>query len=138
MLAAIRKEVLFVVIRHTAVRLHEVETIVIFSLLLNGHTARYGRITDEDIVYIDGIANNGWYVGLNETTKCIYGAIWNKFIKRSFLGNARCPETNWEEDKALNNSLQAKPHTDKFTHILAYRYNHPREGSLCWIENHKK
>lgn len=96
------------------------------------------RITDEDIVYIDGISNNGWYVGLNESTKYRLGAIWNKFIKRSFLGDARCPETNWEEDKALNDSLQTKPHTEKFTHILAYRYNHPREGSLCWIENHKR
>ena len=95
------------------------------------------RVTDEDIVYIDGIANNGWYVGLNETTKYTLGALWNKFIKRSFLGDARCPETNWAEDKALNDILQAKPHIEKFTHILAYRYNHPREGSLCWRENHK-
>ena len=95
------------------------------------------RITDEDIVYIDAIANNGWYVGLNETTKYTLGALWNKFIKRSFLGDERCPETNWEEDKALNLALQAKPHIEKFTHILAYRYNHPREGSLCWRENHK-
>ena len=95
------------------------------------------HITDEDIVYIDGIANNGWYVGLNETTKYVLGALWNKFIKRSFLGDARCPETNWAEDKALNSTLQAKPHTEKFTHILAYRYNHPREGSLCWIANNK-
>ena len=95
------------------------------------------HITDEDIVYIDGIANNGWYVGLNETTKYVLGALWNKFIKRSFLGDARCPETNWEEDKSLNGTLQAKPHTEKFTHILAYRYNHPREGSVCWIANHK-
>ena len=96
------------------------------------------RVTDEDIVYIDGISNNGWYVGLNESTKYRLGAIWNKFIKRSFLGDARCPETNWEEDKALNDNLQAKPHTEKFTHILAYRYNHPRKGSLCWIQNYGK
>ena len=96
------------------------------------------RITDEDIVYIDGIANNGWYVGMNETTKYIFGAIWNKFIKRSFLNDLRCPEITFAEDKALNLALQDIPHTDKFTHILAYRYNHPREGSLCWIENHKR
>ena len=96
------------------------------------------HITDEDIVYIDGITNNGWYVGLNETTKLMFGAIWDKFIKRSFLNNSRCPEISFAEDKALNEALQAKPHTDRFTHILAYRYNHPREGSLCWIENHKK
>lgn len=95
------------------------------------------RVMDEDIVYIDGIANNGWYVGLNEATKYTLGAFWNKFIKRSFLGDTRCPETNWGEDKAVNLVLQDKPHTEKFTHILAYRYNHPREGSLCWIANGK-
>ena len=95
------------------------------------------RVVDEDIVYIDGIANNGWYVGLNDVSKYTLGALWNKFIKRSFLGGERCPETNWGEDKALNLALQSKPHTEKFTHILAYRYNHPREGSLCWIANGK-
>lgn len=96
------------------------------------------HVTDEDIVYIDGIANNGWYVGLNETSKYTLGAIWNKFIKRSFLGDVRCPETNWAEDKALSLALLKKPHTEKFTHILAYRYNFPREGSLCWQQNHGK
>lgn len=70
------------------------------------------RITDEDIVYIDGIANNGWYVGMNETTKYIFGAIWNKFIKRSFLNDLRCPEITFAEDKALNLALQDIPHID--------------------------
>ena len=96
------------------------------------------RVTDEDIVYIDAIANNGWYIGMNDSTKRTLGAIWNKFIKRSFLGDARCPETNWAEDKALNLKLQDKPHTYKYTHILAYKYNFPREGSLCWTENYGK
>lgn len=95
------------------------------------------RITDDDIVYIDAIANNGWYLGMNETTKNILHAFWLKFVKMSFLGDVRCPDVRWAADKAVNEIIQAKPHTDKFTHILAYRYNFPREGSLCWLQNHK-
>ena len=33
----------------------------------------------------------------------------------------------------VNKGLMAKPHTERFTGMTVYRYNWPREGSLCWL-----
>lgn len=96
------------------------------------------HVMDEDIVYIDGIAKNGWYVGTNEVSKWNLGAVWLRFVKRSFIGDTRFPDTGFGTDREWSRALDRKPHIEKFTHICAYKYNFPREGSICWNANHQK
>ena len=95
------------------------------------------RVTDEDIVFIDAQARNGWYIGMNETNKNILGAGWLRFVKRSFIGDTRFPDIGYGTDTGWSRALDAKPHTEKYTHICAYDYNFPREGSICWEAQRK-
>lgn len=98
------------------------------------YTPVYSRAIDmidgEDMVFINLVINSGAVFELNPTTKTGYCGGTTKFLKRSFLGDHRCPEVRAAEDLALNNDLMAIPHTEKFTNLNAYHYNYPREGSL--------
>ena len=87
-------------------------------------------IDGEDMVFINLVINSGAVFALEWNSKHGYCGGTTKFIKRSFLGDSRCPEVRAAEDYPLNEELLAKPHTEKFTHINAYHYNYPREGSL--------
>lgn len=98
------------------------------------YTDEYSRAIDmidgEDMVFINLVINSGAVFTLEWNTKHGYCGGTTKFVKRSFLGNSRCPEIRAAEDLPLNEELLAKPHTERFTHINAYHYNYPREGSL--------
>lgn len=98
------------------------------------YTDEYSRAIDmidgEDMVFINLVINSGAVFTLEWNTKHGYCGGTTKFVKRSFLGNSRCPEIRAAEDYPLNEELLEKPHTEKFTHINAYHYNYPREGSL--------
>lgn len=99
------------------------------------YTSEYERALNEldgtDIVYIDLVANNGINFVLNETSKHGYCAGTARFYKRSLIGKTRCPvDKKAGEDWFFNEEILEKPHTEKFTHIKAYHYNFPREGSL--------
>ncbi len=97
-------------------------------------TSEYERVIDEldgtDMVYCDIEINSGDIFHINEDTQSQYCSGCARFIKREFLGDTRCPTIRATEDWYLNDSLQKKPHTDKFTGIVAYHYNFPRDGSL--------
>lgn len=98
------------------------------------YTDEYSRAIDmidgEDMVFINLVINSGAVFTLEWNSKHGYCGGTTKFVKRSFLGNLRCPEVRAAEDYPLNEALLAKPHTEKFTYINAYHYNYPREGSL--------
>ena len=98
------------------------------------YTDAYSRAIDmidgEDMVFINLVINNGTVFALEWNSKHGYCGGTTKFVKRSFLGDERCPEIRAAEDYPLNEALLAKPHTEKFTNINAYHYNYPREGSL--------
>lgn len=89
-----------------------------------------GQLDGTDIVYINFIPNSEIPQRVCEANKHGYCAGFARFYKRSFFGDARCPEIKAAEDWHLNEALLAKPHTEKFTGINAYHYNFPREGSL--------
>lgn len=97
-------------------------------------TEEYEKVIEEldgtDMVYCDIKINSGDIFHLSKETQSQYCSGCARFIKREFLGDTRCPTIRATEDWYLNDSLQKKPHTDKFTNIVAYRYNFPREGSL--------
>ena len=54
-----------------------------------------------------------------------------KFIKRSLIGQDRCPEVRIAEDWHLHQKLLEKNPTEKITNYTVYHYNWPRKGSLC-------
>ena len=97
-------------------------------------TSEYEKVIEEldgsDMVYINLQINDGTIFFVNKDTQRNYCGGCARFIKKDFLGDTRCPNIRATEDWYLNEELQKKPHTDKFTNITAYHYNYPREGSL--------
>ena len=99
------------------------------------YTEVYERVMAEldgtEMVYMDMRIDNGDIWVLREETKHLWCGGPLRFIRRDFLGDLRCPEIRAGEDWFLNEELQKKPHTDKFTSLVGYHYSFPREGSLC-------
>lgn len=98
------------------------------------YTEEYNKIVDmldgTDIVYMNLKKNDGNVFELTpESQRCLCSGC-ARFIKKEFLGDTRCPKIRAAEDWHLNEALQQKPHTDKFTGITGYHYNFPRDGSL--------
>ena len=91
-----------------------------------------------DMVFINQRINNGFVFKLCEENKHDYCAFWTKFIKRDLIGNTRCIETYILDDYYFNEELMKKPHTEKYTDIVAYHYNYPREGSIIWKKDHNQ
>lgn len=91
-----------------------------------------------DFVFIDCKVNNGDVWGLNEDSKYVLWAFWTKFTRRDFIGDYRAPENvlKYAGDMLFFQELFKKPHTQKFTHLVAYHYNHPRVGSMLWKRDH--
>jgi glycosyltransferase involved in cell wall biosynthesis len=89
-----------------------------------------------DMVYFNLRTNNGeiWELTPNNKRE-LCGS--TKFMKRSFLGDARCPDKRVAEDLDLYMELLKKNPTEKFTNLTVKHYNFPREGSLTNL-NHKK
>ena len=89
-----------------------------------------------DITYYDIRTNNGVVHSVNPGTKLALCGN-TKFYKRSFIGDLRCPEVRYAEDKALYlKALELNP-TEEFTGKVVKHYNHPRENSLCYRKEHK-
>jgi glycosyltransferase involved in cell wall biosynthesis len=98
------------------------------------YTDEYIKVLEQldgtDIVYMNLASNDGTIFKLSPETQKGYCSGAARFIRREFLGDSRCPDIRGGEDWYLNEELQKKPHTDKFTGIVGYHYNFPREGSL--------
>jgi len=98
------------------------------------YTEEYNKVVDmldgTDIVYMNLKKNDGLVFELNPESQKSLCSGCARFIRKEFLGDTRCPKIRAAEDWHLNEALQQKPHTDKFTGITGYHYNFPREGSL--------
>ena len=94
------------------------------------------ELDGSDMVYVSCRINNGTVFKVTPESKMGYCAGFTKFIRRKFLGNYRTREDVWNEDWYLNNFLQSLPHTEKFTNLVPYHYNFPREGSMYWEATH--
>ena len=84
---------------------------------------------DADIVYIDLEINDGTVMRLSEDTKYGYCSFIDKFVRASFWGKSKFSDAKAGSDYTLNSELQHKPHSERYTHIVAYHYNYPRENS---------
>lgn len=89
-----------------------------------------------DLVYFDIIDNSKHIRHLSPKTVNKYvGAV--KFMKRSFIGDIRCPTNRRRaEDVIFNSKLQAKHPKSYFTNKVLKHYNYPRVGSLTWNARH--
>lgn len=86
-----------------------------------------------DLVFINQEVNGGFVFELCEENKRHYCAFWTKFVRRELIGKLRCPDGfGTDGDAFFNEALLKKPHTEKYTGIVAYHYDFPREGSLLW------
>lgn len=98
------------------------------------YTEEYNKVIDmldgTDIVYMNLVKNDGSIFVLTKESQRGLCSGCARFIRKEFLGDTRCKPIRAAEDWYLNEELQMKPHTDKFTNINGYHYNFPREGSL--------
>lgn len=98
------------------------------------YTFPYERVMEQldgtDIVFCDLQIDDGSIWRITEQNQHHWCAgIW-RFIRREFLGDTRCDEVFFNEDVMFDQRLSAKPHTEKFTRIVAYHYTFPRKNSL--------
>lgn len=87
-------------------------------------------INDEDIIYQDLRVNDGSIFHITKENREGFCAGTFRIIKKEFLGDSKCLEVRAGEDYELNKKLIAKNPTEKYTNIVGYHYNFPREGSL--------
>lgn len=89
-----------------------------------------------DLVFINQRINDGYVFQLCEENKQHYCAFWSKFVKRELIGDIRPKHDNYKNDYFFTQELLKKPHTEKYTGIVAYHYNFPRENSILWNKDH--
>lgn len=89
-----------------------------------------------DMVYVNLRINDGTIFALSRETHHGYCAGYTRFVRREFFGDRHTREDIWSEDWYMNEELLSEPHTEKYTNLIAYHYNFPREGSLYWEATH--
>ena len=94
------------------------------------------QLDGTDLIYVGGDMGGRHILWINEWNKHFWGSFSLKFARREFIGKTRCPYIRFGEDKEFNEELLSKPHTEKYTGLCVYYYDHPRKGSLCWVENY--
>lgn len=102
-------------------------------------TDKYNEVIDHfldgtDIVHLSCVTNADTLY-LTEENRLKYGAGTLRLYRRAFMGDTRCDEVRFGEDKTINDRLEAMPHTASYTGIAAYYYNFPRKGSLCDLKS---
>lgn len=102
-------------------------------------TDKYNEVIDKyldgtDIVHVSA-KTNAETIYVTEENRLTYGAGTLRLYRRAFMGDTRCDEIRFGEDKTINDRLEAKPHTASYTGIVAYYYNYPRRGSLCDLKS---
>lgn len=100
-------------------------------LYTDSYSAAIDQIDGEDCVWINLRINSGITFVLNEGSRMSLCAPTTKFVRRSFAEGIRYPEDQKNAgDWYYNIELMNRNPTCKYTNIVAYHYNHPREGSI--------
>lgn len=85
-----------------------------------------------DLIYFNLEDNEGNIWKIDNISKNTYvGSV--KFMKRSFIGDTRCPEIRATEDLYFYQELMKKKPTEKYLDKVIKHYNFPRENSLTWL-----
>ena len=100
-------------------------------LYTDEYNAAVNQLDGTDCVYINLRINSGMVFGLSEGTRVGFCAPTTKFVRRKFAEGIRFPENEKNAgDWFYNNELLDRNPTCKYTQLVAYHYNHPREGSI--------
>ena len=103
------------------------------------YTEEFNKVFDyldgTDIVYINAISNENYLMKPSEKNHNLCAG-WFKFIRTEFIGGIRRKINCYGGDYDMWLELITKPHTSKFTDLLVYHYNYPREGSVTWKREH--
>ena len=99
------------------------------------YTDEYNRVIDmidgEDCVFINLQVNSGFVFDLNPDSRMGFCAPTTKFVRRALVEDMRYPTFSPNAgDWYYAEELFKRNTTCKYTHIVAYHYNHPREGSI--------
>ena len=100
-------------------------------LLTDAYNCAVAQLYGEDCVYIDLQINNGYVFRLTPESRRGFCAPTTKFVRRAFASGIWFPEDRKNDgDWFYNEELLARNPTSKYTCLVAYHYNHPREGSI--------
>ena len=103
------------------------------------YTQEFEKVLDEldgtDIIYIKAITNENAILKPNENNHNLCAG-WFKFIRTEFIEGIRRKINCYGGDYDMWLELIKKPHTSKYTDLLVYHYNYPREGSVTWKREH--
>ena len=83
-----------------------------------------------DIVAFDLRINDMSVLPVDEETHTWRAAQTARFIRRSFIEGITRKDWPGQEDQYFNREMLSRNPKMAFTHITAYHYNYPREGSL--------
>lgn len=98
-------------------------------------TDEYNRVIDmingEDAIYMNLRINSGEILVLNEANRHTYCAPITRIVRRDFAKNLRFhTDRGGLLDAAFNEEFLAMNPVCKYTGIIAYHHNFPREGSV--------
>lgn len=98
-------------------------------------TDEYNKVIDmingEDAIYMNLQINSGEILVLNEQNRHIYCAPITRIVRRDFAKNLRFhTERTGLLDAQFNEDFLALNPKSKYTGIVAYHHNFPREGSV--------
>lgn len=100
--------------------------------LLEPLSKMINELDGTDLVYYDLRINDGTVFHLDNNTKTNWvGA--TKFYKKTIIGDTRRTEKRVFGDGDFYFEILKKEPTEKFTNIVFYHYDFPREDSLCGI-----
>lgn len=99
------------------------------------YTDNYSGVIDtidgEDCIYFDLRINSGTIFSLTEASRRNFCAPTTKFVRRALVEDIRYPEDRKNDgDWFYNEELLRRNPVCKYTFVVAYHYNHPREGSI--------
>ena len=99
------------------------------------YTDEYNRVINsingEDCIYMNLKVNDGMILRLSEETRRSYCAPITKIVRMDFIKGIKFREDGkGMADWFFNEDILARNPVCKYTNIVAYHYNFPREGSV--------
>ena len=105
-------------------------------VLTDAFSGLMDRLGEADIICFNLRINNGDIWVLDENTKDVFVAQTIRFIRKSVTDGIVFPENIvGASDWYFNRDLMKRNPSIIYTNVVAYHYNHPRVGSLCWLKH---
>ena len=105
------------------------------------YTEEYSRaidqIGDADVAMFDIDRNDGVRCIITEANRDVFCGQGLRFIRTAFVEGIKYPEDKVQgSDWYFHKEMMARNPKEKYLNILAYHYNYPNKGSLCYRKIH--